>query len=338
MTRPYVQSKAKNEIKRLREHLETQLPHLKDLPGVVGLVLNGGMSRGYGDHLSDIDVVIYLSSEIFDTWKTSGTPISVGIVVLDGQIYDIKYCDIDRERARDWTALDLWDTSYAEIIYDPTGVVQALFDEKLLVRPDPNEKQGFLFEVWGRFYLACNTWILRGDSLQGHHTLNDAVAPLVKAVFLANEEYIPYEKWLIHMSRSLTWTPDNWEQRLAMAMHTGDMSIESVKARQTVIETLWNEVDAHIIERFYPDLPVRMMQKSYYERLKLLVEESPMSIQTWQDRKGGSLPEGDAFFQALRVEGNMIFVDIESFLKIKPEDMYVWHYEVAEAVAKTLRR
>ncbi len=53
MNRPYVQIESENTIATLRHHLEKMLPEFEALPGVVGLTLNGGLSRGYTDHLSE---------------------------------------------------------------------------------------------------------------------------------------------------------------------------------------------------------------------------------------------------------------------------------------------
>ena len=45
-----------SHIMRELYHLEKMLPEFEALPGVVGLTLNGGLSRGYADHLSKIKV------------------------------------------------------------------------------------------------------------------------------------------------------------------------------------------------------------------------------------------------------------------------------------------
>ena len=71
MNRPYVQIESENKNATLRRHLKKMLPEFKALPGVVGLTLNGGLSRGYADHLSEIDVTIYLTSEAFMDWQSS---------------------------------------------------------------------------------------------------------------------------------------------------------------------------------------------------------------------------------------------------------------------------
>ena len=114
MNRPQVQIESENKIAALRRHLEKMLPEFKALPGVVGLTLNGGLSRGYADHLSEIDVTIYLTSEAFGDWQSGKPPIAVGITRLAGQLYDIKYVDFNAERVRDWDDTELWDASGCE--------------------------------------------------------------------------------------------------------------------------------------------------------------------------------------------------------------------------------
>ena len=111
------------------------------------MTLNGGLSRGYADQLSEIDVTIYLTPEAFDAWESGKTPIATGICVLNGQLYDIKYVDCVAEAARGWEPVTLWDASYAEILYDSQGHLHQLFASKLAHRPEPGEAEGLLMGV-----------------------------------------------------------------------------------------------------------------------------------------------------------------------------------------------
>jgi hypothetical protein len=336
MTRPYVQIDAANQIAILRQHLEEMLPRFTAFQGVAGLTLNGGLSRGYADHLSEIDVTFYLEPEAYEAWRSGKAPISVGITVLDGQLYDIKYLSYAAEKDRVWDHVTLWDTSYAEILHDPQGLVHVLFSEKLGERPDPSVAEGFLMSCWWYFELAGEIWIHRGDVLQGHHMFNQAVVALVQVLFAANREYIPHEKWLLHLSRSLDWRPTDWERRLGAAMSTGDLTVETLRARQKVIRGLWEEVDRHIVEEYYPHLPVQVMQKTAYEQLKLLVDAGSMPVAEWRARTGGDFPNGDPFHPVIRLDNGQLTLDHEALLEIGPEDMYAWHYAVLQAAAEGL--
>jgi hypothetical protein len=259
MTRPYVQIDAVNQISTLRAHLDAKLPRFITFQGVVGITLNGGLSRGYADHLSEIDVTFYLTTEAFNAWRRGKAPIAVGITMVDGQLYDIKTVNYAAEQSRTWDDVSLWDASYAVILYDPNYLLHELISMKLGNGTDPSATEGLMMSCWWYFELAGEICIHRGDALQGHHILNQAVSALVQALFVANREYIPHEKWLLHLSRSLDWKPSDWERRLHDAMSTGDLLVETLRERQAVIRGLWEEINQYIIEKYYPHLPVHVM-------------------------------------------------------------------------------
>lgn len=60
MKRPYVNLNSHNTVNELLAALNETLHKFTALNGVVGVILDGGLSRGYGDYLSEIDVIIYL--------------------------------------------------------------------------------------------------------------------------------------------------------------------------------------------------------------------------------------------------------------------------------------
>ena len=115
MTRPIVQINKPNEKDTLLEHLYDNLPSFSALSGVIGITLNGGLSRGYGDHLSEIDITFYLESATYTKWQSGNSPIGVGIQCIDGVLYDIKIVDFTQEDVESWSTDARWDASYAKI-------------------------------------------------------------------------------------------------------------------------------------------------------------------------------------------------------------------------------
>jgi hypothetical protein len=331
LARPRVQVQSPNLISDLRRHLDAQMPTFSALPGVIGITLNGGMARGYADALSEIDVTLFLSADAYRLWQNGRSPIPLGIAVIAGALYDVKIVDFQGEKARDWEADTLWDASYAEILYDPQHVLAALFEEKLVRFPQPQDAEGDLFRSWWYFRLAGDIWIQREDVPQGHLMLNQAVVTLVRALFLANREFIPHEKWLLHMSRSLEWKPDAWETRLGEAMSTGDMRLPGLIARQTCIERLWDEIDAHIRQGF-PGLPVRMMQKTFYDLLRLLAGQEVVSLAEWQSKASLARLNSAPFYGLVTIDQDQLRLDRDRLLQIGPDDLYAWHYAVVAAV------
>ena len=335
MSRPIVQIEGENLADELRRHLAGQLPKFQAIPGVAGITLNGGLSRGYADALSEIDVTLYLDSATYAAWQAVQSPLALGIVVIDGQLYDIKAVDLAHERQRDWESDARWDGSYAEILFDPSGDLQALLAEKLGRRPTADDAAGHMMQCWWYYRLAGDIWIRRNDAVQGHAMLNQAAVALVKAIFCANGEYVPHEKWLFHMSRSLAWTPDAWPARLAALLSTGDLSIDSLAARQAVIDALWRETDDFLVAHHFDGAPVHAMQVSTYRALAFLARHGSVTLDEWRAQGFGGLPNHEPFHSVVRVEDETIILDRQKLLALRPDAMYAWHYAVADAVRST---
>ncbi len=111
--------------------LNKNISKIKEFNNIAGIMLDGGMSRGYADYLSEIDVVIFLHDNAFKGYNRKKTPNSLGITMLDDYLYDVKTINYEEELQRDYDSTALWDLSYAKIIYDNNGELKTLFDKKL---------------------------------------------------------------------------------------------------------------------------------------------------------------------------------------------------------------
>lgn len=328
MGRPMVALKTENRINEYMTALQGKLKDFEVLEGVHGITLNGGMSRGYVDHLSEIDIVIYLEEDAYNEWSNGKSPVATGITKFDNYLYDIKLASLKEEKSRVWDNIALWDLSYAKILYDPCGEIKKLIEDKHSRKPKALEAEGLLFSCWWYFRLAGDIWIHRGDAAQGHYMLNQAVTKLIEALFKANGEYIPHEKWIIHFSRTLAWRPEGWEQRLLTSMNTGDFSIESLIKRQSAIEKLWEEVDSYIVTKECRDFKLRIMQKTFYDLTLMLLKRDFVTAEEWRRHAGFSMLTSEPFRSFVYIEGDNIMIDRNKALSIRPEDMYSWHYDV----------
>jgi hypothetical protein len=281
-------------------------------------------------------VTLYLEPGVLARWCRYGSPLPLGISQHQGWTWDIAAVDLANEEARTWTRDALWDGSYAKILFDPSGRVRALLAAKL-VPPSPMDAGGLLFECWWHYRLAGDIWIQRGDALQGHHIFNRAVAALVGALFVANGEFVPHDKWLLHMSRTLAWSPPGWEARLAAALSTGAMDVASLRVRQAAIDALWAEIDAFARAQVQPASPVPMMQHAFYHLLHTLVTRESIPWAEWEALGGAAVMNMDPFHPLLRIEADGVRLDRERFLALAPGAMYAWHYAVLDAVRAALR-
>ncbi len=336
MPRPAVTIHTPNQLDRLRAHLDRQLPHFAALPGVVGITLNGGLSRGYADHLSEIDVTFFLTPAAYQHWQAGHAPFGTGIQMIDGQLYDLKALNLDDERARAWEMVTRWDASYAEILHDPDGAIAALLADKLAHRPDPHEAGGPLFAAWWYFELAGNIWIHRGDPLQGHLMLTQAVVELVKALFVLNGEYIPHEKWLIHMSRTLAWTPPDWESRLTAVLCDLAPTVDSLRQRQARIAALWHDLDRQAVQTCLSDYPpgLQFSHQFFYGLLAWLAANSPVSRAEWQSRAGLDMLNGAPFNACVKQEGDLVILDRDRLAALTDNDVYCWHFALVQVCAR----
>lgn len=332
MSRPTVHINKPNQLDSLRAHLQKTLPRF--LPGVIGITLNGGLSRGYGDHLSEIDVTFYLEPATYHEWQRGHAPFGTGIQMIDGALYDLKLTTLADDAQ--WSSDALWDASYAEILYDPSGAVAALLQEKLAKRPKPADAGGLMFSAWWHYKLAGDIWIYRGDVLQGHLMLNQAVQELVKALFVANSEFIPHEKWLIHMSRSLDWQPVDWIARLTQILCDLSPTVEGLQQRQTRIAALWEEIDRFIVATIAPDYPLQVMHKYFYDLLVLLVEQGAVPVEEWETRAGLDLLNNAPFNLCTSVQDGRVVFDRAACAKITANDLYEWHYAIVKAIQARL--
>ena len=232
--------------------------------------------------------------------------------------------------------MDRWDFSYAEVLYDPRGALAALREVKL-IPPEPEEAAGPLFSAWWHFELAGTIWLRRQDAPQGHLMLNHAVEDLLTALFLVNREYVPHTKWLVHMSRSLAWTPADWPARLAAAL-TAAPTLDSLAARQITLGGLWAEVDRHALAEIDPAFPLNLMHHYHYTQLKRLAVAGSLPALEWEAGAGLSLLNSAPFHGIVTFDGATVRLDGEAFLAAGPETLYAWHYAILDAVRAEVQR
>jgi hypothetical protein len=58
--------------------------------------------------------------------------------------------------------------------------------------------------------LVVPSWLHRSDPRAGHHCLNVVLDSLIKIIFPANDKLIPFDKWTLNLSYTLSWTPSHY--------------------------------------------------------------------------------------------------------------------------------
>lgn len=332
MERPYVNLSSENTAGKLLDALHQSLHRFTALRGVVGIILDGGLSRGYGDYLSEIDLVIYLHEKDFLEYKEGSCPFALGITMIDGYLYDIKLVNFKDAEKEELDPVALWDLSYAKILYDPEGTIGDFIHKKLSVPVDISSAAGLMWSAYWSYKLAGDIWIHRQDTLQGHYIFDSVMKPLISALFIANREYIPHDKWLVHMSRSLLWKPDNWEKQLTGAMSTGDFSLSSLMKRQQCIDEIWQEINRRLCEMsgFYSKLD--FVQKSTYESIIHLISKDEYTVEEWSSAESLEALNYEPIHSIFQRVDQKVILNKSRLLSLGPKDMYAWMYEIVEEI------
>jgi hypothetical protein len=213
--------------------------------GVVGVLLTGGAARGYADRFSELDLAVCLTRSDFEDWIHRGqAPFPEGNACLDGWHVDVDYFCYDDEMEAEWEHVKRWDRSYARILHDPQGLMRDMLARKALLAEGEKQRLSSRYLVlYGDYFCGyvVPSWLHRGDLLAAHHCLNVALDSLIKAVFLANDELIPFDKWTLNLSYTLAWTPPDWQGRVERALLVREVSPADVERRRALIADLFAE-------------------------------------------------------------------------------------------------
>ena len=323
----------KNLLGEMLEHLDQHLDQFK-CDDVIGISLNGGLSRGYGDHLSEVDVTIYYSDLGYRKFEKGLIDIKEGICVIDQQLYDVKIVNFEKESIVASIYTELWDLSHAKVLYDPSGQLRKLLSKRLKREVTYRDTNGPMFSAWWYFKLACDIWLYRENYYQGHFILNEGSKKILEAIYLANKSYVPHEKWLVHNLYTLEWLPMSEQVLVSNLLGTSNFSLSSLKTRQKFFVDMYEMIDRKIHEVFELSTDLEVSKLPYYEMLTDMIKYGEFTIEEFDEKYGLKLMHSEPFASLLTIEGNRIFIDLDKVEHIGPNEMYKWHYDVVTAVRK----
>ena len=264
-----------NQINEMMQNVEEYVELLSANQDVVGITLGGGLSRGYGDALSEIDLNIYIKEEKLSDWVKGHGSLPQGDHQGTKYHMDVGFLSLVAEKKEVWSTLKKWDASYTKILYDPSGKI-----EKLLASKDEfnaEEKQSIALGN----YLDCvyfgdivvRQWTLRDDPLVANQMITKGIPALCNLLFLANDEYPPFEKWLINYSYSLQWKPVNWKKRLEAITIVKKLSLTEVERRSIEFMRLYREVWGKVVGDEYRE--TGLLELEAFETLIYVIREKP---------------------------------------------------------------
>jgi len=186
----------------------------KSYTGIEAVMLTGGVSRGYADEMSELDLTLFLRPATYRLWiERCQSPLPEGDNLIGSWSVDLYYASIARERKEAWSPLKIWDRSFARVLYDPRGRLAALLREKVRSKLEPWSLHEDAVEADWYWEMALD-WIHRTDVIAGHHLLNRSFDHFLGLLFRAQGELMPFDKWTFHLSRSLRFLPPGYEREV----------------------------------------------------------------------------------------------------------------------------
>jgi hypothetical protein len=287
MTRPRPTISSSNEydayLRRARELANRFLA----CEGVVGVLLTGGAARGYADHFSELDLAVYLTRPHFEDWTRRGrAPFPEGDSCLDGWHVDLAYLCYEDEVEAEWEHTKRWDRSYAIILHDPRGWMREMLACKAILAEGEKRRLTSRYLTNGDYFcdLIVPSWLHRGDLLAAHHCLNTALDILLEAVFLANDELIPFKKWTFNLSYTLAWTPADWRKRVEQAMLIREISQEDVERRHALLRDLFTACKERLLDE--PTEGIGTIEARKLKLLRYVRERGAISVAEFDRRFG----------------------------------------------------
>ncbi|RDE12717.1 MAG: hypothetical protein C4K47_07315 [Candidatus Thorarchaeota archaeon] len=263
----------KNMISVFQKSAGSIVSQVSVLDGIAGIVLLGGLTRGFADKHSDLDIMVFLTEAngglrsairriANDEQKKTGTEVDLEIHPLEG---------FERRR---WTEVDRWDFCSAKVVFDATGKVDKMIHAKLAVPEEFWVKRVVVCSEHLKWYCCppsddvstiVETSIERGDLTAAHYCLNYGLELLIRILFALNKAFLPPPKWRIIYSKELRWHPANYETALEEILRIRSLSKTEIERRLKLIRELWSETAARIMSDMA--LSPQMISKYYVEKV-----------------------------------------------------------------------
>lgn len=228
--------KTKNLSEKLLKGIQQYIEELKKFPEVIGILITGGLARGFADKFSDIDIEFFLHEKDFDKWERK-SPVKLNRKIYNNDV-EIEFFNFEgfsdsNNDDSNWTMENRWDKSRSKIVYDPDGKVRKLLESKVVFRKDELKesiKRAHKYAYWfGN--MVSESWLERGDIVSATSSINIALENLVDFLFLINGEFIPHRKWKFFYVKGLDTLPRDFSERFNNVYLAKTDTVKDIKSR-----------------------------------------------------------------------------------------------------------
>jgi predicted nucleotidyltransferase len=265
--------KGKNQIREFSKVAKALTSKIGSHKGVAGVILIGGLTRGFADKYSDVDMITLLSRKD-ENLRKKLKEIGSDEQKRSGIDIDLEVHFLEDFRARKWDEMFKWDLSHAKIVLDPEKEIQRMLTEKLKVSKVFWLKRIVICSEYLKWYCCppkedvgtiVEAWVERGDMVSAQYCLSYAFDLLIRIMFALNKEFLPAPKWRVFYSYTLRWLPTDYKKLLKKALTIMGFSKHDLNRRMKALKQIWRETLPKIREEtgLTPDL----ISKYYVEKV-----------------------------------------------------------------------
>ncbi len=162
---------------------------------IIGITLNGGVSRGTGDIYSEIDIYFYLKNKNKSTLPPRIKGIG-GDIAVNEVWFEFKVFEFEKEKEREWDLVSRWDANNCKILFERERRISNLLKEKVIFQLGEKNKllNEFGFKANWCIQLA-EVFEYRKDIKHAHLMINESLGALVDYYFILNGQFVPHYKW-----------------------------------------------------------------------------------------------------------------------------------------------
>ncbi len=247
-----------NRFKEFKNAADELTESLAGIDGVLGVVLLGGVVRGFADRFSDLDVTVFLNEESSDI-RRQALMLAQTHEKRSGIDIDLEIHVLDNFRNVDWSEIRMWDFSNSETTYDPKGVVREMLEAKLSVSEDFWIRRLSRSSQYLKWYCCppregvgtiSESFVERGDILAALYCVNYCIEMILTALFALNRRFYPPPKWRLSYSYSLPWLPKDYRDDLKKIMIVQEISASELYRRIKKIQQMWRQIEDRMSHEF----------------------------------------------------------------------------------------
>jgi hypothetical protein len=216
--------------------------------GVIGVLLVGSASIGYTDVLSDIDLEIISTEDLYrKAGETCGSEQFSGVDVWREWVTLNELENV----LKDWKDdIDLWVYSKSKILYDPKHTIQ-----NLLAKYRQYPRKVWLEKLFLYWYFATanapydsGKAIQRNDLLLTQLYLSQAIEYYTALIFILNHSFVPYRKWRLREFDKLAYKPENYEKNMLKILTARTWTKKEFEDKQRIANELAIILEKKLVE------------------------------------------------------------------------------------------